>query len=232
MKRAAAFISWSTMDSRVEPLADTFKMWLYSLFQGEIDFFFSREIEPGEAPMPSVYEALNAADLGFIFLSQRTARSPWVIFESGCLNPSLRKGKVYPLLFDLSPKELRRICPPLADFQAVELRSRDDVRRLVDKIGRQVGLDDPAALSVRERFHQTYGELEHAIRVGVDSRQMLPDRFTGMIAYNDTIAGSENFQMPQIFDQFRKDLLFVGINLNSLLNLDNNTETSLPCWTG
>ncbi|MFF1613524.1 hypothetical protein ACFVYA_37645 [Amycolatopsis sp. NPDC058278] len=53
---------------------------------------------------------------------------------------------------------------------------------------------------------------------------MLPDRFSGTIAYNDNIGGSTNFQMPALFGEFDRELLLVGINFNFLLNLKNNTE--------
>lgn len=225
VKRAEAFLSWSTIDARIGPLAEIFKNWLDSLFSGEIHFFFSREIEPGEASIPTVYKALNGADFGFVFLSQRTARSPWVIYESGCLNPSLRAGRVFPLLFDLSPRELKSICPPLADFQAASLRNSSDVKRLVEKVARLIGLDNTRSIAIQARFHSEYSHLERAIQETVDSHRLLPERFAGTISYNDTIAGSRNFQMPDIFFNYQKDLYLVGINLHFLLNLKNSTES-------
>ncbi|MFJ6484796.1 MULTISPECIES: toll/interleukin-1 receptor domain-containing protein [unclassified Streptomyces] len=224
MTKAKAFLSWSTADPRIEPLAQLFKQWLGSLLSERVDFFFSREIAPGEHAVPSIYKALNEAHFGFIFLSQRTARSPWVIYESGCLNPSLRAGRVFPLLFDLSPKELRVVCPPLADFQAVSLRDVQDVRRLTEKLARMVGLGDTEMFAFREQFQQTHPQLERAITETVDSRRLLPDRFTGTVTYNENITGSRNFQMPQIFDHYQRELFLVGNNLNFLLNLHNNTE--------
>jgi hypothetical protein len=164
MERARGFLSWSTADARIGPVADIFKAWISSLFYGGIEFFLSREIQPGENAIPTVYAALNEADFGFVFLSQRTARSPWVIYESGCLNPSLRADRVFPLLFDLSPRELRDICPPLADFQAVSLMERDGMRRLVDKIASIVELDDGESIAVKDRFHDQYPMLERAIQ--------------------------------------------------------------------
>jgi hypothetical protein len=222
MERANGFLSWSTADARIGPVADVFKAWVSSLFQGEIDFFLSREVQPGEPAIPAVYGALNSADFGFIFLSQRTARSPWVIFESGCLNPSLRAGKVFPLLFDLTPRELRDICPPLADFQAISLTERDGVRRLVDKLALLVGLGDGESIALKARFHDEYPQLERAIRAIAEGRRVLPDRFSGMIAYNDSIAGSRNFQIPEVFTRYEKEMLLVGNNLNFLLNLRSN----------
>ncbi|WP_449350924.1 toll/interleukin-1 receptor domain-containing protein [Streptomyces shaanxiensis] len=173
-----------------------------------MNYFFSREIAPGEHTVPSIYRALNEADFGFIFLSQRTARSPWVIYESGCLNPSLRAGKVFPLLFDLSPGELRQLCPPLADFQAVSLRNVQDVRRLTEKLSQLLGLDDTEVIEMREKFHRTFPQLERAIADTVDSKRLLPDHFTGVLTYNDNIAGSRNFQMPGIFEKYRRDLFY------------------------
>ncbi|MEU2601942.1 toll/interleukin-1 receptor domain-containing protein [Streptomyces hirsutus] len=225
MTQAKAFLSWSTRDPRIEPLAQLFRQWMSSLFEGRVNYFFSREIAPGEHTVPSIYRALNEANFGFIFLSQRTARSPWVIYESGCLNPSLRAGKVFPLLFDLSPGELRQLCPPLADFQAVSLRNVQDVRRLTEKLSQLLGLDDTEVIEMREKFHRTFPQLERAIADTVDSKRLLPDHFTGVLTYNDNIAGSRNFQMPGIFEQYRRDLFLVGNNLNFLLNLHNNEET-------
>ncbi|MFI6283758.1 toll/interleukin-1 receptor domain-containing protein [Streptomyces sp. NPDC051018] len=224
MTKAKAFLSWSTRDPRIEPLAQLFRQWLSSLFEGRVDSFFSREIQPGEHTVPRIYQALNEADFGFIFLSQRTAGSPWVIYESGCLNPSLRAGRVFPLLFDLSPGELRALCPPLADFQAVSLRNVQDVRRLTERLCQLLGLDDSQVIELRENFHRTFPQLERAIAETVDSKRLLPDRFTGTLTYNDNIAGSRNFQMPGVFEQYQRELFLVGNNLNFLLNLHNNEE--------
>lgn len=221
--KAKAFLSWSTADPRIRELAPIFKGWLNALLETRVEFFFSREIEPGEASISNIYRGLNDADLGFVLLSHRTARSPWVVYESGCLNPSLREGKVFPLLFDLTPTELREVCPPLADFQAVSLRDRYDMLRLILKVARLIGLDDTETIALRERFADQFVQLERAIAVSVDRQRVLPDRFLGTIAFNDNISSSENFRLPEIFSNYRRELLLVGINLNALLNLTNRT---------
>lgn len=217
-----AFVSWSSADARIRPLAEVFKNWVSQLFAGRINFFFSKEIRPGRIGVNEVYEALNRSDLGFIFLSQRTARSPWVIFECGCLNPAVNNGKVFPLLFDISPSELRTICPPLGEFQAVSIRDQSEVERLIEHIAEVIGLSAGDRIAIMGDFARRYSDLTDGIRELVDAKRSLPDRFAGLVPYNDNIGGSINFQMPSVFSQFDKELFLVGINLNFLLNLRAN----------
>jgi hypothetical protein len=74
---------------------------------------------------------------------------------------------------------------------------------------------------LRDRFADQYKELESAIGRSVDAQNVLPDRFTGMIPFNDNVSGSTNFRLPNIFSHYERELLLVSINLNLLLNLPN-----------
>lgn len=221
---AKAFLSWSSSDIRVATLAPILKSWLQDIFGGSIELFFSNDIEPGEASIPNVYRGLNEADLGFILLSQRTARSPWVIYEAGCLNPSLREGRVFPLLFDLTPGALRLACPPLADFQAASLRDPVSMRALVAKSARIAGMKDSDVQSVMNNFPASHAALNKYLRDQVDSKRLLPERFSGIILYGDSISTSHAFSMPAIFNNYLSELLLVGNNLTYLLNLANSTD--------
>ncbi len=59
----------------------------------------------------------------------------------------------------------------------------------------------------------------------MDLQRVLPDRFIGLVPYNDNIRASSNFQMPAVFSQFDRELFLVGINLNFLLNVRSNPST-------
>ena len=98
------------------------------------------------------------------------------------------------------------------------------MRRLVDKISSIVELDDIESIAIKDRFHNQYPLLERAIQAVTEARRIFPDRFSGMVSYNNSIAGSRNFQIPEIFSHYQREIFFVGINRNFLVNLRSNPE--------
>lgn len=219
-----AFLSWSSSDARIGPLAELFKGWLNMVFDGQIDFFYSQEIAPGARAVDKIYDALNSADFGFMFLSQRTARSPWVLFEYGCLNPSRKEEKLFPLLLDMTPEQLAQIAPPFGGYQAVSVQSKDAVMLLVGHIAGLLNMSKKEEYAVRDRALKHYGDFKEGLDDLCSDAKLLPDRFTGVLPYNSNIKGSANFQIPHIFSEFEEELFLVGINLNFLLNLKTNAE--------
>lgn len=220
-----AFISWSSADPRGRSFAEIFTNWMSTVFVycNDVRFFFSEEMAPGENGLARIDNELNNADIGFVLLTRRTARSPWVIYESGCLSPSFREGRVIPILFDLTFRELQEICAPLSSFQATSLGERDKVITLVERVAELAKLSEEEKAKAIKRADEQYGNLEKSMRDIIDRVSLLPDRYKGTIPYNENIGGATDFQIPAIFQHFHSQLFLVGINLNFLLNLRNTT---------
>jgi hypothetical protein len=217
--QSKVFISWSSEDQRVKRIAETFQNWFQTVFGNRIKFFYSEDIGPGENFMKKIEKELKDTQFAFFFLSRRTSKSPWVVFEAGCLKHLLDKENVYFLLTDISSKEFGELCPPLSFYQASPINTPDAVKRIVETICRKV-LNSPSdTLQIQSVAERRYKELENSLLEISKNVQLLPDRYTGLLPYGDNIDCSGNFKMPRIFDEFKKELFLVGINLGFLLNL-------------
>jgi len=216
------FISWSSDDPRVQRTAENFQRWFIPVFKGRIEFFHSNDIAPGAHSLDEINRQIDSAKFAFFFLSRRTAKSSWVLFEAGCLRRLIDKGNAYFLLTDISVGEFRRLCPPLAQYQASKLDSMVAVKAIVKNIGEKLEISNTEMLDINARAETEYAVLEKAQKEMLETVQLLPDAYTGLLSYGDTIECSTNFRMPRIFDEFQRELFLVGINMNFLLNLKAN----------
>lgn len=216
MTRHRVFISWSTVDARVSDIAARYKDWLQQLFGPRLEIFLSSENIDAAEPWASVVRRqLKTSTVGIVLLTPRTARSPWVAFESGALEVA------FPILLDLTPAELERACPPLATLQTVAYDNRPRALGMVEQIIELAGAQD-ARVAIEAAFEAGYDQFVADVRRALSDRPMLPEHFTGTLAYNRRINDSAHFQMPQLFDVYRRQLFLVGINLTWLLNLKLN----------
>ncbi|MDR1898143.1 MAG: toll/interleukin-1 receptor domain-containing protein [Prevotellaceae bacterium] len=213
------FISWSSEDPRVREIAEFFQAWSKCIFGDRIDFFYSEDIMPGVDSRDEIENEISAAQFAFFFLSQRTSKASWVVFEAGCLNNLLKNGNGYFLLTDISVQDFHRLCPPLSKYQASQINSAGDVEKIVKRMCEKLGISGGDRLHIVAETKQAYPELADFLKEVPDRVQLLPDRYTGLLPYGDNIDCSNNFKMPRIFSEFKKELFMVGINLNYLLNL-------------
>ena len=64
------FISWSSADPRIKPIAEGYKNWLNVIFDDKIETFFSEEIEPAQNGIKHIHTELEAADIGIVFVKR------------------------------------------------------------------------------------------------------------------------------------------------------------------
>ncbi|MCL2442629.1 MAG: toll/interleukin-1 receptor domain-containing protein [Treponema sp.] len=216
------FISWSSDDPRVQRTAENFQKWFLTVFRNKIEFFYSNDIAPGTHALEEINRQIDSAKFAFFFLSRRTARSSWVIFEAGCLRRLIDKGNAYFILTDISVNEFHRLCPPLAQYQASKLDNIEAVRAIARNICEKLEISGTEMLNINARAETEYAMLEKAQKEMLETVQLIPDAYTGLLPYGDTIECSSNFRMPRIFHEFQKELFMVGINMNFLLNLRSN----------
>ncbi len=220
------FISWSSVDQRIKPIAVRYKNWLKSIFEDKIEVFFSEEIEPAQKPMEHIHENLEKADIGLVFVTQRTARSPWVIYEFGCMHKLHERESLYTILLDLNVDKLGNIAPPLAQPQAILLNKKDNNIKLIESIAKKI--PDSDFLEVKSKAQDEYNYIEDCIITTQNNFANLPDKYEGEIPYNNNIMGSNNFQMPEIFNYYNKNIFLVGINLGMLFNIASDSR-SMDC---
>ena len=200
------FISWSSADQCIKDIAEGYKNWLNIIFDDKIEIFFSEEIEPAQNGIKQIHAALDKADVGLVFVTQRTACSPWVMYEFGCMYKLLEQEALYPILLDLDCKKLKEIAPPMADTQVVSLNNKDDNMHLIESIAKKLEISGSDILKIKNKAKAEYRHIDECVTEAQKNFANLPDTYVGEVPYNDTIMGSNNFQMPQIFDFYKKNI--------------------------
>ena len=219
------FISWSSSDQRIKQIAEDYKNWLNSIFDEKIDIFFSKDLEPAKDGVKNIHTELEQADIGLVFITQRTARSPWVIYEFGCMYKLLAQESLYPILLDLDVKQLSDIAPPLARAQAVLLNEKEDNIDVVLSIAKKLGISDSELLRIEEKARKKYDCIDACVKEAQSNFANLPDKYTGEVPYNNSIKDSDDFQMPKIFDVYTKNILLVGMSLGTVFNIKSDSRS-------
>jgi hypothetical protein len=219
------FISWSSADPRIKPIAEGYKNWLNVIFDDKIETFFSEEIEPAQNGIKHIHTELEAADIGIVFVTQRTARNPWVLYEFGCMHKLLEQESLYLILLDLDFNQLAEIVPPMAGTQAVLLNNKHNNIRLIESIAKKLEISGQEILKIKNRANAEYCYIEDCITEAQKDFANLPDKYAGEVPYNNSIKDSDNFQMPQIFDVYTNNILLVGMSLGTVFNIKSDSRS-------
>ena len=216
------FISWSSADKRIKPIAEGYKNWMNVIFDDKIETFFSEEIEPAQNGIKHIHTELETADIGLVFVTQRTARNPWVLYEFGCMYKLLKKEALYLILLDLDFNQLAEIVPPMAGTQAVLLNNKHNNIRLIESIAQKLEISGSEILKIKNKAKEEYCYIDECVKEAQKNFANLPDKYAGEIPYNNSIKDSDNFQMPQIFDFYTKNILLVGMSLGTVFNIKSD----------
>ncbi len=219
------FISWSSADPRIRAIAEGYKNWLNIIFEDKIDTFFSEEIEPAKNGIKHIHTGLETADIGLVFVTHRTAASPWVMYELGCMHKLLEQEALYPILLDLNVAQLSEIAPPLAWPQVILLNKRADNMRLIESIAHKLGISGAEILEIKNKATKEYCYIDECVKEAQKNFASLPDKYVGEVPYNNSIKDSDNFQMPQIFDSYSKNILLVGMSLGTVFNIKSDSRS-------
>lgn len=219
------FISWSSADPRIRDIAEGYKNWMNVIFDDKIEMFFSEEIEPAQNGIKHIHTELETADIGIVFVTQRTARNPWVLYEFGCMYKLLEKEAVYLILLDLDFKQLGEIAPPMAGTQAVLLSDKHNNIRLIESIAKKLEISGSEILKIKSKAKGEYCYIDDCVTEAQKNFANLPDKYVGEVPYNNSIKDSDNFQMPKIFDVYTKNILLVGMSLGTIFNIKSDSRS-------
>lgn len=125
-QKPIVFLSHSSQDK--SQLA-SLKALLDEKAAGAIEFFLSSDgesIRLGHNWVARISDALDKAQLMFVFLSQRSADSKWIHFEAG--HAFSKKVQVVPVC--LPGMSLRLVTPPISLLQGFDLHSHEAMRNL------------------------------------------------------------------------------------------------------
>ncbi|MFF9778877.1 hypothetical protein ACF1HJ_35205 [Streptomyces sp. NPDC013978] len=177
------FISWSGDASR--RCAEVLRDWLPYLNPAIDPFVSSQDISKGERGLDKIANKLQECGYGIVCVTRDNQHAPWINFESGALSRELGETLLAPFLLDLAVKDLSG---PIAQFQATEGGSRDEVWALVKSLNDKCeSAVDQDRLAVT--FEKFWGDLEgrlHEIR-SAQSPTAVPERETSEIL-NELVA--------------------------------------------
>ena len=122
------FISWSGNTSH--KIACILRDWLPTVIHYIEPWVSSEDIKKGDRWSLELSKRLEEIHFGIICIDPSNVDSPWLNFEAGALSKSLEHGRVLPVLFGITPAELRG---PLAQFQVTSFE-KEDFYRLIRSI--------------------------------------------------------------------------------------------------
>ncbi|MGI4734612.1 MAG: hypothetical protein ACRYG7_05645 [Janthinobacterium lividum] len=105
------FISWSGERSR--QVAELLHTWIECVIQAVEPWVSSSDIDRGALWFTQIIDELSTTTHGIICLTRENKEKPWILFEAGALAKGLASSRIYTLLVDLNPEDIR---DPLAQF--------------------------------------------------------------------------------------------------------------------
>lgn len=151
------FISWSGELSR--KLGKILYEWLPTIITPVEPFFSPDTIEKGTTWAQELTKELEETSFGILCLTRESLEAPWLLFEAGALSKKLEVARVCPLLFGVTPSDMKG---PIAQFSATEF-GKQEVKKLVSAINLQL---ETAALKseVLDRvFERGWAELQESV---------------------------------------------------------------------
>jgi hypothetical protein len=124
------FISWSGERSR--RVAELLHTWIECVIQAVEPWVSSSDIDRGALWFTQIIDELSTTTHGIICLTRENKEKPWILFEAGALAKGLASSRIYTLLVDLNPEDIR---DPLAQFNHTR-PTEGEMFKLVSSINR------------------------------------------------------------------------------------------------
>ncbi|OLO32293.1 hypothetical protein PZ61_0218365 [Streptomyces sp. MNU77] len=156
--------------------AETLRDWLPYMNPAIKPFVSSQDISKGDRGLGKIANELQGSIYGIVCVTRENQAAPWVNFESGALSRELDESVLAPFLVDLSVKDFSG---PIAQFQATESESKDDVWALVKSINAKCE-ESVEADRLEVVFDRFWGDLDGALSEvrGAQSEDVPPGRDT------------------------------------------------------
>jgi hypothetical protein len=149
-------ISWS--NDRSERIASALRDWLPMVVPAARPWVSSHDIPKGRRWSQELAAQLKESQFAVLVVLQDNQDSPWLNFEAGAISKWIEVANVAPLLFEMTPSDLRG---PIAQFQATVF-TRDDMLKLTETLSKAVsGSQD--LLALRRSFDFTWDTLQQRI---------------------------------------------------------------------
>lgn len=130
--RSVTFVSHASEDKKfVKNLVDTM------LRYGINAWWDAYEIEPGDSIRRKINEGLRASNYGVIVLSHNFYAKEWTLDELGALHSILKSGKIIPIYYKITPREVANYDPLMADVHGIKV-PEGDVRQVVAPLAAKI----------------------------------------------------------------------------------------------
>lgn len=164
------FISWSGNLSK--NLAEILRQWLPAVIQAVKPYYTPDDITKGTRWGKEIAKELEESQVGLICVTRENIEKPWIMFEAGALSKNLDESRVCPILFDLSPSDIKG---PLVQFQLAQFE-KSDMKRVVKMINAALGNTALDVLVLDSVFEMWWPKLKESV-----DNELKPDRHTDKI---------------------------------------------------
>lgn len=151
------FISWSGKQSN--KIAEVIREWIPCVIQAVQPYYTPNDIDKGQRWGAEISKKLESSKVGIIILTPSNLNAPWLMFEAGALSKSFENASVCPLLFNVSPADIKG---PLLQFQCSTF-GENEVFKLLMSINSNLGDNKLEDKTLRSTFDVFWPQLKERI---------------------------------------------------------------------
>ncbi|MCA6060853.1 TIR domain-containing protein [Thalassolituus sp. ST750PaO-4] len=151
------FISWSGEQSK--KIAEAIREWIPCVIQAVKPYFTPEDINKGQRWSSEISKKLESSKIGIIVLTPYNLDAPWLMFEAGALSKSVDTARVCPLLFGVTPAEVKG---PLVQFQCSGF-NRPEAMKLLRSINHELGDEKLEDKTLNSTFDVFWPQLNEKI---------------------------------------------------------------------
>jgi len=153
------FISWSGEKSK--KFAEAIREWIPCVIQAVKPYFTPEDISKGQRWSSEISSKLESSKIGIIILTPNNLEAPWLMFEAGALSKSLETARVCPLLFGVTPAEVKG---PLVQFQC-SIFNEPEALKLLRSINNLLGNEKLEDKTLNATFEVFWPQLASKIEL-------------------------------------------------------------------
>ncbi len=152
------FLSWSK--DRSQKVAEEFHSWIQCVNQKIKPFFSPKDLSGGLVWINELNSQLSKTNAGIIFLTPENQHEAWIQFEAGALAKGFSSNRVFVLLIDMDPKDVKG---PLSSFN-LSVPDKEGIRKLIFDLNDLLDEEKLEPLILNKVLAKYYDDLDQAIK--------------------------------------------------------------------
>ena len=207
------FISWSGNISH--QMALILREWLAEIMPKIETWVSSEDINKGTMWSVELTRQLEETSYGIVCIDSSNIYSPWINFEAGSISTHIGTRKVFPVLYNMSPSDLKG---PLAQFQ-VTVFERAEIYKLLQSLNSELKDDSLDTSDLEKRFRKLWPKLRKRFKK-ID-KSKTSSSVSVAIEINDDL---DRFEL-EILKHF--DMMDLYLDMDYLLRVINAEEIKI-----